>query len=188
MAEEVAPGDKALVAPGNKEVVRRVELTQAELIRLQYQALQQFPKEKRWPFTSGVTTVGVNAGFVGLIANSMFRRVLQVTQARVLSALPMFLIPAVTASAAWQAFVAQSMLAGGYLSPRYYTAVLPKGNDFWEFWLKTSRPVVWRMLPALLLQAAWGAMLASKEFDLYLQISKHGFIVLEDGQTLSKDS
>ncbi|XP_066266271.1 transmembrane protein 126A-like [Branchiostoma lanceolatum] len=220
MAEEVSPGDKMLVAPGNKGVVRRVELTQAELVKLQYQALQQIPKEKRWPFTSGITAVGVNAGFVGLIANSMFRRVLDVTQARLLSSVPMFLIPAVTASAAWQTFVAQSMLAGnlncpvcaqvrgasinvlaGFINPvcmaipmagglarRYYTAVLPKGNNFWEFWVKTSRPIVWRMLPALLLQVAWGAALASKEFDLYLKISKHGFIVLEDGETLSKDS
>ncbi|XP_019620376.1 PREDICTED: transmembrane protein 126A-like [Branchiostoma belcheri] len=219
MAEEVAPGDKALVAPGNTGVVRTVELTEAELIRLQYQALQQIPKEKRWPFTSGVTTVGVNAGFVGLIANSMFRRVLDVTQARLLSALPMFLIPAVTATGAWQAFVAQSMLAGnlncpvcaqvrgasinvlaGFVNPvclaipmagglakRYYTAVLPKGSirDFWEFWVRTSRPILWRMLPALALQAAWGAALASKEFDLYLRISKHGFVVLGDRETVA---
>ncbi|CAH1270863.1 DAPK1, partial [Branchiostoma lanceolatum] len=46
--EEVALGNKTLVAPGNKEVVRRVELTEDELIKLQYQALQQIPKEKRW--------------------------------------------------------------------------------------------------------------------------------------------
>ncbi|KAH0500198.1 Complex I assembly factor TMEM126B, mitochondrial [Microtus ochrogaster] len=60
----------------------------------------------------GSTYVGLNAAFSGLLANSLFRRILHVTQARLASGLPMALMPFMTASMTFTSFVSLPLSSG----------------------------------------------------------------------------
>uniref|UniRef100_A0A8C0ZRM3 Transmembrane protein 126A n=1 Tax=Castor canadensis TaxID=51338 RepID=A0A8C0ZRM3_CASCN len=58
--------------------------------------INQLPEAERNLLEYGSTYVGLNAAFCGLIANSLFHRVLHVTKARIASGLPMAVIPYLT--------------------------------------------------------------------------------------------
>lgn len=62
----------------------------------------------------GSTYIGINAALCGLIANSLFRRVLNVTQARISAGLPMAVIPFLTANASYKAFVSLPLNTGKF--------------------------------------------------------------------------
>ncbi|XP_072466771.1 transmembrane protein 126A isoform X1 [Notamacropus eugenii] len=55
--------------------------------------VEQLPKSDQNLLMTGSAYVGLNAAFCGLIANSFFRRILNVTQAPIASALPMAVLP-----------------------------------------------------------------------------------------------
>ncbi|KAL4608713.1 transmembrane protein 126A-like [Arapaima gigas] len=67
-------------------------------------------------FAYGPAYLGGNAAFAGLIANSLFRRLLHVTQAWVTSSLPMAVLPFLTTLALYNSTVSQPMLSGGDLN------------------------------------------------------------------------
>ncbi|XP_051004871.1 transmembrane protein 126A [Acomys russatus] len=67
--------------------------------------INQLPEPERNLLEYGSAYIGLNAGFSGLIANSLFRRILNVTQARIASSLPMAVIPFLTASLSYESFV-----------------------------------------------------------------------------------
>ncbi|XP_037354006.1 transmembrane protein 126A [Talpa occidentalis] len=67
--------------------------------------INQLPEADRNLLEHGSTYVGINAALCGLIANSLFRRVLHVTQARIASGLPMAVIPFLTADLSYRGFV-----------------------------------------------------------------------------------
>lgn len=60
----------------------------------------------------GSIYVGLNAGFSGLIANSLYRRILHVTKARMASSFPMALMPFMTASITFTGFVSLPLSSG----------------------------------------------------------------------------
>jgi transmembrane protein 126A len=60
--------------------------------------INQLPEAERNLLERGSAYVGLNAAFCGLIANSLFGRVLHVTKALIASGLPMAVIPCLTAN------------------------------------------------------------------------------------------
>ncbi|XP_069890957.1 complex I assembly factor TMEM126B, mitochondrial-like isoform X3 [Dipodomys merriami] len=74
--------------------------------------INQLPEADRNVLEYGSTYVGLNAAFCGLIANSLFRRVLHVTKAPVASGLPMAVIPFLTANVAYKGFVSLPLSTG----------------------------------------------------------------------------
>ncbi|ELW68948.1 transmembrane protein 126A [Tupaia chinensis] len=67
--------------------------------------INQLPEAERNLLEHGSTYVGLNAAFCGLISNSLFRRVLNVTKAPIAAGLPMAVIPFFTAHVAYKSFV-----------------------------------------------------------------------------------
>ncbi|XP_006936938.1 transmembrane protein 126A [Felis catus] len=67
--------------------------------------INHLPEAERNLFEHGSVYIGLNAALCGLIANSLFRRILNVTQARIAAGLPMAVIPFLTAHASYKAFV-----------------------------------------------------------------------------------
>ncbi|XP_004402435.1 PREDICTED: transmembrane protein 126A [Odobenus rosmarus divergens] len=74
--------------------------------------INQLPEAERNLFEHGSTYVGLNAGLCGLIANSLFRRILNVTQARIAAGLPMAVIPFLTAHVSYKGFVSLPLNTG----------------------------------------------------------------------------
>ncbi|GAB1292325.1 Transmembrane protein 126A [Apodemus speciosus] len=66
--------------------------------------IKQLPEPDRNLLEYGSAYIGLNAAFGGLIANSLFRRILNVTQARIASSLPMAVIPFLTANLSYHSF------------------------------------------------------------------------------------
>ncbi|XP_076969517.1 transmembrane protein 126A [Tamandua tetradactyla] len=74
--------------------------------------INQLPEVEKNLFEHGSTYIGLNAALCGLIANSLFRRVLNVTQARIASGLPMAVIPFLTAHVSYRCFVNLPLTTG----------------------------------------------------------------------------
>ncbi|XP_040819852.1 transmembrane protein 126A [Ochotona curzoniae] len=74
--------------------------------------ISQLPEAERNLLEHGSTYVGINAALSGLIANSLFRRVLNVTRARIAAGLPMAVIPFLTAHVSYKGFVSFPLSTG----------------------------------------------------------------------------
>ncbi|XP_036898756.1 transmembrane protein 126A [Sturnira hondurensis] len=74
--------------------------------------INQLPEAERNLLEYGSTYIGLNAALCGLIANSLFRRVLNVTQARIAAGLPMAVIPFLTAEVSYKSFVSLPLNTG----------------------------------------------------------------------------
>ncbi|XP_024428526.1 transmembrane protein 126A [Desmodus rotundus] len=74
--------------------------------------IHQLPEAERNLLEHGSSCVGLNAALCGLIANSLFRRVLNVTQARISAGLPMAAIPFLTAEVSYKGFVSLPLNTG----------------------------------------------------------------------------
>ena len=72
---------------------------------------------------NGSTYVGLNAALCGLIANSLFRRILHVTQARIAAGLPMAVIPFLTANVSYKGFVSLPLNTGKFYFTSKFTLV-----------------------------------------------------------------
>ncbi|XP_008570500.1 PREDICTED: transmembrane protein 126A [Galeopterus variegatus] len=77
--------------------------------------INQLPEAERNLLVHGSTFIGLNAALCGLIANSLFRRILNVTQARIAAGLPMAVIPFLTAHVSYDGFISLP-LSTGYLN------------------------------------------------------------------------
>lgn len=78
--------------------------------------MNQLPEAERNLLEHGSTYIGLNAALCGLIANSLFRRTLNVTQARIAAGLPMAVIPFLTAHVSYKGFVSLPLSTGKFLS------------------------------------------------------------------------
>uniref|UniRef100_A0A8C9UQC9 Transmembrane protein 126A n=1 Tax=Spermophilus dauricus TaxID=99837 RepID=A0A8C9UQC9_SPEDA len=74
--------------------------------------IELLPEAERNLLEHGSTYIGLNAALCGLIANSLFRRVLHVTQARIAAGLPMAVLPFLTANASFKGFVSLPLSTG----------------------------------------------------------------------------
>ncbi|KAG3276080.1 transmembrane protein 126A [Ictidomys tridecemlineatus] len=74
--------------------------------------IELLPEAERNLLEHGSTYNGLNAALCGLIANSLFLRVLHVTQARIAATLPMAALPFLTANASFKGFVSLPLSTG----------------------------------------------------------------------------
>ncbi|XP_048660151.1 transmembrane protein 126A-like [Marmota marmota marmota] len=74
--------------------------------------IELLPEAERNLLEHGSTYIGLNAALCGLIANSLFRRVLHVTKARIAASLPMTVLPFLTANASFKGFVSLPLSTG----------------------------------------------------------------------------
>uniref|UniRef100_UPI00398E6801 transmembrane protein 126A n=1 Tax=Pristiophorus japonicus TaxID=55135 RepID=UPI00398E6801 len=86
---------------------------------------QRLPELDRKFFAYGPIYLGINSAFAGLIANSFFRRVLNIAQARFTSSLPMGVLPFLSTIAGYNAVVSKPLLSGDLNCP---TCVLVRGG------------------------------------------------------------
>ncbi|KAJ8378659.1 hypothetical protein AAFF_G00237830 [Aldrovandia affinis] len=73
---------------------------------------ERLPDIDKKLFTYGPLYLGFNGAFAGLIANSFFRRLLNVTQGRFTSGLPMAVLPFLTTVALYHSVVSKPLLSG----------------------------------------------------------------------------
>ncbi|XP_030648731.1 transmembrane protein 126A [Chanos chanos] len=78
---------------------------------------EKLPEVDRKLLTYGSLYLGGNASLVGLIANSFYRRALNVTQGRVTSSIPMAVLPFLTTVALYNAAVTNPLLSGDLNCP-----------------------------------------------------------------------
>ncbi|XP_030414401.1 transmembrane protein 126A isoform X1 [Gopherus evgoodei] len=162
----------------------------------------RLPEADQKLFTHGSYFLGINGGFCGLIANSFFRRILNVTEARIASSLPMAVLPLLTTAAIYHSAVTQPLISGDLmcatcaivrggligsvigglypiflaipinagLAARYSSAPLPGKENMLRFWIKVSQPVFKKMSFAILLQAAFGIYLSSRQYGIFMKM------------------
>ncbi|KAB0343579.1 hypothetical protein FD754_020505 [Muntiacus muntjak] len=82
------------------------------LIDIIARKVNQLPEAERNLLENGSTYVGLNAALCGLIANSLFRRILHVTEAPIAAGLPMTVIPFLTADVSYKGFVSLPLNTG----------------------------------------------------------------------------
>ncbi|KAB0346062.1 hypothetical protein FD755_024291 [Muntiacus reevesi] len=104
---------------------------------------------------------------LGLIANSLFRCILRVTQARIAAGLPMAVIPFLKANVSYKGgFV--GLVFGGLYLVFLAIPVNEKGNIL-NYWIRTSKPVFRKMLFPILLQTGLAAYLGSRQYKLLIK-------------------
>lgn len=96
----------------------------AVIIQLMAERFEQLPATDRKLFTYGPMYLGGNGALAGLVANSLYRRALNVTQGRFSSNLPMAVLPFLTTVALYNATISQPLLSGDLNCP---TCVLIRG-------------------------------------------------------------
>nr|XP_020667235.1 transmembrane protein 126A [Pogona vitticeps] len=73
---------------------------------------EQLPNADKYVFQHGPVVLSVNSSFCGLLSNTLFRRVLHVTQGRFSSTLPMVFIPLISTMVTYEAAVRQPLMEG----------------------------------------------------------------------------
>uniref|UniRef100_I3MQX7 Transmembrane protein 126A n=1 Tax=Ictidomys tridecemlineatus TaxID=43179 RepID=I3MQX7_ICTTR len=160
--------------------------------------IELLPEAERNLLEHGSTYIGLNAALCGLIANSLFRRVLHVTQARIAASLPMAVLPFLTANASFKGFVSLPLSTGdlncetctvtrgglvglvlGGLYPvflaipinggLYQSALLPEKGNTLTYWIKISKPIFRKMLFPILLQTMFAAYLGSRQYKVLIK-------------------
>lgn len=86
----------------------------AEMLMANFEKLPDIDQKL---FIYGPLYLGGNAGLAGLVANSLYRRALNVQAARFASNLPMAVLPFLTTSALYNAAVSQPLLGGDLNCP-----------------------------------------------------------------------
>ncbi|CAL8355257.1 unnamed protein product [Merluccius merluccius] len=87
-------------------------LPRSEVIEMMMEHFERLPELDRKFFHYGPAYLGGNAAFAGLIANSFYRRALNVTRGRLASSLPMAVLPFITTVAFYDAMVSGPLLSG----------------------------------------------------------------------------
>ncbi|KAJ6664868.1 hypothetical protein lerEdw1_005840 [Lerista edwardsae] len=83
--------------------------SRTEILRERFERL---PAADQNFFQSGSYFLALNGSLCGLIGNSLYRRVLHVTQARITSLLPMAVLPFVSTVMVYEASISQPLLEG----------------------------------------------------------------------------
>lgn len=107
-----------------KETVSKNVLNKAVIAEMLAKNFERLPDIDQKLFVYGPLYLGGNAGLAGLIANSLYRRALNVTQAAFTSSLPMAVLPFMTTVALYNAAVSGPLLSGDLNCP---TCALMRG-------------------------------------------------------------
>ncbi|XP_058644941.1 transmembrane protein 126A [Onychostoma macrolepis] len=100
-----------------KESGQGQTVSRAMIIEIMNKKFEKLPDIDKKLFSYGHIYLAGNAGFAGLIANSFFRRVLNVTQGRFTSSLPMAVLPFLTTAAFYTATVTNPLMSGDLNCP-----------------------------------------------------------------------
>ncbi|XP_048389200.1 transmembrane protein 126A [Stegostoma tigrinum] len=100
-------------------------ISKQNVMEMLLERFQQLPELDRKFFSYGPIYLGINSAFAGLIANSFFRRILNIAQARFASSLPMGILPFLTTVAGYNAAVSKPLLSGDINCP---TCALVRGG------------------------------------------------------------
>lgn len=100
-----------------KESVAGKALTRVVIAEMLAKNFERLPDIDQKIFIYGPLYLGGNAGLAGLIANSLYRRTLNVRQAAVTSNLPMAVLPFLTTYALYNATVSTPLLSGDLNCP-----------------------------------------------------------------------
>ncbi|XP_017548135.2 transmembrane protein 126A [Pygocentrus nattereri] len=92
-------------------------MSRGALMEMLSKKIERLPEFDRKFFVYGPIYLGGNAAFAGLIANSFYRRALNVTQGRFTSSLPMAVLPFLTTVALYTAAVSNPLLSGDLNCP-----------------------------------------------------------------------
>ncbi|XP_037117887.1 transmembrane protein 126A [Syngnathus acus] len=107
-----------------KDSVAGKRLSQAAIAELLAKNFDKLPDIDQKLFLYGPMYLGGNGGLAGLIANSLYRRALNVTQAPISSSLPMAALPFMTTYFLYNATVSSPLLSGDLNCP---TCALMRG-------------------------------------------------------------
>ncbi|KAM8977675.1 transmembrane protein 126A-like [Pelodytes ibericus] len=91
---------------------RKKEMTQVDIIEFLSGRFNRLPENDRKLFVYGSVYLGINGAFAGLIANSLFRRILHIVQGRFTSSLPMAVLPFLTTVIAYNGAITEPLLHG----------------------------------------------------------------------------
>ncbi|XP_073672133.1 transmembrane protein 126A [Paramisgurnus dabryanus] len=100
-----------------KDSARGQTSSRRMVIEMLTRKFERLPDIDRQLFTYGPVYLAGNAGFSGLIANSLYRRALNVTQGRFTSSLPMAVLPFLTTAALYTATVTSPLMSGDLNCP-----------------------------------------------------------------------
>ncbi|XP_073730458.1 transmembrane protein 126A isoform X1 [Misgurnus anguillicaudatus] len=100
-----------------KDSTRVQTSSRSMVIEMLTRKFERLPDLDRKLFTYGPVYLAGNAGFAGLIANSLYRRALNVTQGRFTSSLPMAVLPFLTTAALYTATVTSPLMSGDLNCP-----------------------------------------------------------------------
>ncbi|XP_063059777.1 transmembrane protein 126A [Engraulis encrasicolus] len=99
-------------------------LTKSAYLELLLKQFDKLPDNDRNLFTYGPMYLGGNAALAGLLANSFWRRALNVRQGHIVSSLPMATLPFLTTAVLYNAAVSNPLLMGDINCP---TCVVTRG-------------------------------------------------------------
>uniref|UniRef100_A0A8C8VKH7 Transmembrane protein 126A n=1 Tax=Pelusios castaneus TaxID=367368 RepID=A0A8C8VKH7_9SAUR len=102
-------GEEFLELEAPQESARLRNINQMKYLLKKF---EQLPESDKKLFAHGPYIIAVNGGICGLIANSFFRRILNITEARITSSLPMAFLPFLTTAAVYHAAVTDPILSG----------------------------------------------------------------------------
>ncbi|XP_006037249.1 transmembrane protein 126A-like [Alligator sinensis] len=92
------------------EVVSPLENIEAQTAKILQELFEQLPEEDQEFLQRGSIFLGLNASVCGLIANSSFRKILNISQARIVSTLPTIFIPLTSTYVACSSLIVQPLL------------------------------------------------------------------------------
>ncbi|XP_061690541.1 transmembrane protein 126A [Syngnathoides biaculeatus] len=107
-----------------KDSVAGKRLSRAVIAELLAKNFDKLPDIDRKFFLYGPVYLAGNGGLAGLIANSLYRRALNVTEARITSSLPMAVLPFITTYVLYNAAVSNPLMSGDLNCP---TCALTRG-------------------------------------------------------------
>ncbi|CAB1352958.1 unnamed protein product [Coregonus sp. 'balchen'] len=162
----------------------------ALIIQMMAEKFERLPELDRKIFTYGPMYLGGNGAFAGLIANSLYRRALNVTQGRFTSNLPMAVLPFLTTVAMYNVAVSKPLMSGDLNCPTcvlirgalvgavgagvypilYNTTPMPEKGNVLRFWINITQPILRKMGVVIVLQVFFGTYLSSRHFDSYLKL------------------
>ncbi|KAG7255979.1 hypothetical protein CRUP_000792 [Coryphaenoides rupestris] len=157
-------------------------------IEVMSQTFPRLPDVEQKLFNYGPLYLAGNAAFRRhSIAKQLYRRLLNVSHARVATSLPMAVIPFITTAAFYSAAVSLPLLSGtldcpscalirgalvGAVVGGVYPVLLalPVNGNALRSPSTLSRPVLRKMRPVFVLQALFGTYLSSRHFDTYKKL------------------
>ncbi|XP_056592169.1 transmembrane protein 126A [Triplophysa dalaica] len=112
------------VATSANDTAQGQKLSRAMIIEIMTKKFERLSDMDRKLFSYGPVYLAGNAGFAGLVANSFYRRALNVSQGRFTSSLPMAVLPFLTTAALYTATVTNPIMSGDLNCP---TCILIRG-------------------------------------------------------------